>query len=153
MKKIRVLLIVSLVAVFLLLPNTVLAWDAKSDKAPIFCVGIWPAKISDGFTAADYRFQSRNYQGQSEWQPRIPIELRKDAGDERFVVDTYKPLEVDYTIPLEVTVMPQINYAAPPELSHIEKVRWGQALSTTRPYLARLWGISQDVAEKYGAKY
>lgn len=84
-----------------------------------------------------------------------PTDYSQGAGWNREVkyIDTYIPIPIDYTIPLEPSVMPQIDYVAPPSLSEVERVRWGQSLPTTRPYLAKLWGIDREIAEQYGAKY
>jgi hypothetical protein len=68
-------------------------------------------------------------------------------------IEPFIPIPINTTIAQETYQMPQIDYLAPSGLSYVERVRWGQALPTTRPYLARLWGISQEEAEEYGAKY
>jgi hypothetical protein len=42
---------------------------------------------------------------------------------------------------------------APPGLDNQQATRWINCLPWARPYLARLWGIDQQTAEKYGAEY
>lgn len=41
---------------------------------------------------------------------------------------------------------------APPQLDMVQAARWHQALPSARKYLANLWGISNEEAEKYGAR-
>ena len=42
---------------------------------------------------------------------------------------------------------------APPELDEQQASRWINSLPTARIYLARLYGVSKEIAKRYGARY
>ena len=45
------------------------------------------------------------------------------------------------------------KFDAPPQLDVIQAFRWRQASPSAKPHLAKIYGVSPDVAELYGAKY
>lgn len=169
-----------IICVSLTLSSSVLADDGKKSDW-YWCTNSWPVNTGDGFTAADHRFEYMN--PWSEWPVRIPIETRTTAGDERYIIYPYVPPKVDYGQPITsgdrkdtfyaylinlcsesptpilikiripTTKPNEIRYDAPPSLDKAQMIRWGQALPSSRVYLARLWDIPKEVAEQYGAKY
>ena len=46
-----------------------------------------------------------------------------------------------------------IQFGVPPQLDETQTFRWKQAYPAARPRLAQLYGIPQEIAEQYGAKY
>ena len=136
---------------FVALPSVALADDGEKKSNWYWCTSSWPNEKSDGFTAADHRFEYMN--PWSEWPVRTPVEIRTSAGDNRFVIYSYIPLKVDYGEPIEIYKPAEVIYDAPPQLDKIQQVRWYQALPWSKCYLAKIWGVSKEIAREYGAKY
>ena len=73
-----------------------------------------------------------------------------DCHSSRFGVEIFMP------IPIVFPELPEskptvIKYDAPPSLDTVQQTRWGQALPSARKYLAKIYGISDAEAMKYGA--
>ncbi len=69
------------------------------------------------------------------------------------VIEQFKP--IPYKIPqYDISgVPPQNPYEYPPSLDAAQGIRWGMALPTARAYLAKIWDIPKELAERYGAIY
>lgn len=113
-----------------LLPSLVLAED--------FCQGAWPAKVSDGQTATDYRFQHNN--PYSEWPETMKY------------IGTHEPIPIEFPESPKATPV-VVKYDAPPQLDMVQATRWGQATPWVKVRLAVLYDIPKETAIKYGAKY
>ncbi len=83
-------------------------------------------------------------------QSRNEIDTRWDIGFKQ--VSTFVPITIEYP-KLETPQEIKTSYNAPPSLDYMQSVRWGQALPSARPHLARLWDIPVLEAVKYGAEY
>ncbi len=66
-------------------------------------------------------------------------------------IETYVPLTVEYIKPEQPTPL-EVKYDVPEQLDSSQAARWQQALPWARWYLARLYGISEETARKYGAR-
>jgi len=47
----------------------------------------------------------------------------------------------------------EIEVSVPPQLNPIQAQRWYMASPSARPYLARIYGVSDNVSVEYGANY
>jgi hypothetical protein len=66
-------------------------------------------------------------------------------------METFEPIPIEYPeLPQSQPI--QLKFDAPPQLDAVQATRWYQALPSARKYLASLWGISNEEAEKYGAR-
>ena len=66
-------------------------------------------------------------------------------------IETYIPIPVKYDKTDLSGVIPVSQYNVPPGLDDVQSKRWGEALPSARIYLATIWNISREEAEKYGA--